>query len=196
MSEEEWKERNRQQAQKYIEALFARNGVVYPGTREAYISRHPLCAKEDIKMFFKYNTEKAIVGWLDREGGDIGDDDTRKLSYALRGNFDIVWDITTPEIKEEYIKVFSELFNEIISGKGFIRGMTLERLRVSLQVPLETEYVGLDSAMYSWRCNSPNYSTDCTINFTFIDGRLYEWTKTYLPHISAPTYISPIYDKK
>jgi hypothetical protein len=89
------------------------------------------------------------------------------------------------------------MYNSIILHKGFMRSMTLEQLRVSLQVPLKAEYVSLNSAMYSWKCEAPNYSTDCTIYFTFIDDRLSDWARTYLPHIYETTYTPPIYyDKK
>jgi hypothetical protein len=184
MSEQERKEWNRKQEQEHTVYLFSIGGVAYPGTRESYIASHPFCTKEDVRVFFMYNAEKAVIGWLDKKDGD-------------GGSFDRAWNSLTSGEKEEMLNIFGKLFNEIILNQAFVRGITLEQLRVSLQVPLKAEYIGLHSSMYSWGCESPNYSTDCTIHFTFIDGRLSDWTKTYLPHIYETTYTPPIYyDKK
>jgi len=74
--------------------------------------------------------------------------------------------------------------NSVILHGWFMRGMTLEQVRVSLQDPLHLEYSSPGYEMYSGWCKSPNYSDECSIHYTFINGRLNDWSKHYSRRIS------------
>ena len=78
----------------------------------------------------------------------------------------------------------SVFFYQNILGKFFVCGMTLEQVRVSLQDPLHLEYSSPGYEMYSGWCKSPNYSDECSIHYTFINGRLNDWSKHYSRRIS------------
>jgi len=191
MSEQEREVWKQIQERKYVERRFSIQGAEYPGTREEYVRAHPLFSKEDIKALLEANSERVVIGSLDMDNY-VEKIDFGIPSYLLGEKVDVEWSRGASEEREECRRVCGEFMNMVISHETFVGGMTLEQLRVSLQDPLEVEYVSTGSAMYSTNCKSPNYSTDCTINFTFIDGRLSDWTKIYLPHISEP-YVPPMY---
>jgi hypothetical protein len=84
---------------------------------------------------------------------------------------------------QNIIKEYALNIYNVFILREFLRGISLEQLRISLQNPLEVEYESLTSSSYSCDCVSPSYNTDCTIYFTFIDGILNDWTKIYVPHM-------------
>ena len=167
--------------QRWVEHKFFMEGVWYPGTRYNYVRY--LLEVEDILFFVRANGGQFIGGDLEYNVSIVED-----LPHVLKQRFYKKWEQLSNEEQEEARLLVETIVHGAILKGLFVRGMTLKQVRIALQVPLILRYSSLRSETHTWEFFSSRLLDRGKIRFTFVNGRLDDWSRVYYRRIPPIIY--------